>query len=83
MSTTKENNVFALPKSNFKIIVAGIALVLLGFILMSGGAAKDPNTFNYEEIFSPVRITIAPIVCLLGYIIVAIGILRNPSESSK
>ena len=52
----ENKDVFPLGKSNYILIAVGFALVLLGFFLMSGGKSPDPNTFNYEEIFSTTRI---------------------------
>ena len=46
----------------------GFGLVVLGFLLMSGGKTEDPNIFNGEEVFSFRRITFAPFTVLLGFI---------------
>ena len=51
-------------------------VVIAGMILMSG-SGSDPDHFN-PDIFSARRIKVAPVVCLLGYIIVGIGIIRKP-----
>lgn len=80
MSSTKTNGDFALTKENYKIIIAGLALVILGFILMSGGASNDPTVFD-REVFSTTRITIAPITCLIGYILIMVGIIKKPSQA--
>lgn len=81
MSTSKTNGDFALTKENYKIILAGLALIVIGFILMSGGDSKDPNVFVYEEVFSTTRITVAPITCLIGYILIMVGIIKKPSQA--
>ncbi len=81
MSASKTNGDFALTKENYKIIIVGLVLILVGFILMSGGASKDPSTFVYEEVFSTTRITIAPITCLIGYILIMVGIIKKPSQA--
>lgn len=65
-SSTPVNEGFALSKGNYKRILIGIAIVIVGFLLMIGGGSDDPAVFS-EEIFSARRITIAPIVVLLGY----------------
>lgn len=82
MSSNHSSNDFALVKENFRIILAGVILLVLGFILMSGGASKDPNVFEYQEVFSPLRITVAPLICLVGYLVVMVGILKTPKQSS-
>ncbi len=51
--------------SNYKLIIAGIALIALGFILMSGGRSDDPNVFN-PEIYNFRRIRLAPFLIILG-----------------
>lgn len=76
----EEQSSFALPMSNYKFIVAGVVLLILGFILMSGGAADSPDEFHYDEIFAFRRITLAPLVCLLGYTTVMVGIFKKPKE---
>lgn len=50
---------------NYKLIIAGVALIALGFILMSGGRSDDPNVFN-PEIYNFRRIRLAPFLILLG-----------------
>ena len=50
-------------RTNYRLLLAGLAIIVVGFVLMSGGGNGDPNNFNAEEIFSPRRITVAPIVC--------------------
>lgn len=63
-------------KKNFQIMGAGVALVVIGFILMSGGKSESPDVFS-EEIFSTTKLTIAPITVLIGYILVGVGILKK------
>lgn len=44
---------------------------------MIGGGSEDPNTFNAEELFSPVRITVAPILVIAGYVVIIYGIMKK------
>jgi hypothetical protein len=53
----------------------GLAFMLLGFILMLGGKTTDPVVFNAAELYSPVRITVAPLLILAGLGINLISIL--------
>lgn len=70
-------------KQNYQIFIAGIVLIILGYILMIGGGSDDPNVFN-PAIFDTQRITVAPIVCLLGFITVIVGIMwRSKSKSEE
>ena len=70
----------AFESINYKLLLIGIGIVILGFILMSGGGSGDPEVFNADEIFSARRITVAPIVCLIGYAFVIYAIMRKPRE---
>jgi hypothetical protein len=56
---------FLFSKSNYKILLIGIAIVALGFILMVGGGNDNPNEFS-EDIFSFRRIHLSPALILLG-----------------
>lgn len=59
---------FAMPKKNILYIIAGFAVMLVGYALMAGGGSDDPNVFN-EEMFSFRRIVLAPIVIIAGIIV--------------
>ena len=65
---------FAFGKENYIIAIVGMVFIIVGFILMAGGGSEDPNVFSYE-IFSTRRITVAPIVVLLGFALEIIGIM--------
>lgn len=56
----------AFGKINYILMVTGVVLIFLGFFLMSGGGSNDPKVFN-PEIFGTQRLTVAPIVVLIGY----------------
>ena len=67
---------FAFTKINYMILAAGLVLILVGFLLMMGGGTESPNEFSYE-IFSTRRITVAPIVSMLGYAVVFYAIMKK------
>ena len=54
--------------------------MVLGFLLMVGGGSKDPAVFNGDELFSPRRITFAPLLVIAGYVVVIFGIMRKPEN---
>ena len=81
MSEDKKQK-FALGKLNYFIMIGGVVIVILGFIMMSGGGSEDPNEFNADELFSPRRITWAPITVILGYIVVIFSIMWRPKSKS-
>jgi hypothetical protein len=65
-------------KENYIWIVGGLIVMLLGLVLMAGGDSKDPNVFHKDEVYSVRRITIAPIVILIGLAIEVFAIFRKP-----
>lgn len=72
----KPKQEFLFDGINYKILLIGITVIALGFILMSGGASKDPNVFN-EEIFSFRRIRLAPTTVLIGFGITIYSIFKK------
>jgi uncharacterized membrane protein len=76
---TKSSADFAFGKENYMLMLLGIAVIVLGFILMAGGGSDDPNIFN-PEIFSTRRLTVAPILIMLGFVIEIAAILRKTKE---
>ena len=72
-----------LSKKNYILMLVGVAIIVIGFILMSGGGDHTVTEFD-ESIYSVRRITIAPIMVLLGFVTVALGIIlrfkRNNEE---
>lgn len=67
---------FALGKLNFLLIAVAVVLIVVGFMLMSGGGSTDGVSFN-PEIFSKRRIAVAPIVTMAGFILMVFGILAS------
>lgn len=80
MQEKGEKKIFFFGKQNLILIIGGFLLSIIGFMLMSGGASEDPNTFNADEVFSTRRITLAPLVVIVGYIVVIIGIMKKPKK---
>lgn len=70
---------FLFDKVNYKILLIGIAVIALGFILMSGGGSDDPKVWN-DEIFSFRRVRLAPTVVLIGFGITIYSIFKNPKK---
>lgn len=65
-------------KENYIWILAGLAVMILGIILMAGGKSQDPNVFRDSDVYSTTRITVAPILILLGLGIEVFAIFRKP-----
>jgi hypothetical protein len=78
-----ENNTFYFSKGNFKLMLIGLGLIAFGFILMMGHGANtkpdgsyDPNYWN-EDIFSIVKIRIAPLLVVVGFVVQVVAILKR------
>lgn len=69
----------AFSRINIIVLVAGTLLILIGFALMAGGASPDPEKFN-PEVFSTTRITVAPIMVLLGFAVNIAAIMIRPKK---
>jgi hypothetical protein len=70
------NNLFG--KENYLWIIVGIVVIAIGLFLMAGGKSNDPNKFDPKEVYSTTRITVAPIVILLGLGLEVFAIFRKP-----
>jgi hypothetical protein len=70
-------------KENYIWMIGGIALIFIGFMLMSGGKSANPHEFNYAEIYSFRRITLAPIVVLLGFAVEVYAIMKKPKDAAE
>lgn len=78
MSDKKPSNNNLFGKENYTWIIAGLVVIALGLILMAGGKSDDPNTFDPKEVYSFTRITLAPILILLGLGLEIFAIFRKP-----
>ena len=72
---------FLFDKENYMWMIGGLALIFIGFLLMSGGKSANPHEFHYDEIYSFRRITLAPIVILLGFAAEAYAIMKKPKDT--
>ena len=72
----KHHTTLIFKEKNYFFMLLGIAIITLGFILMSGGGSTE-TTFD-ENIFSPLRIKVAPVVCFVGFISIIYAIMHKP-----
>jgi hypothetical protein len=70
-------------KDNYKLMAIGAFVVAIGMFLMSGGKNADPNQFDPKQVYSTMRITVAPIVILLGLAIEIYAIFRRPKQAAE
>ena len=69
---------FAFDKTNFILLAIGMAIIILGFLLMTGSGSTEG--YFEPDIFSVRRIKVAPAVCLFGFVFMIYGILRKPKK---
>ena len=81
MSDPTPKNEFLFSKRNYRFLLLSMAVIALGFVLMTGGGSDDPNVFN-PEIFNFRRIRLAPTIVLIGFGLAIYAIL-TPSKKSK
>ena len=83
MITTKKQPVSnpLFGKENFMWMLIGLAVMAVGFFLMAGGKSPDPTKFNDNEIYSFTRITLAPFLIIVGFIIEIFAIMKKPKIS--
>ena len=69
-------------KENYRWMIIGLAIIVLGLLLMIGGKSKDPNIFDPAEVYSFRRITVAPILILAGLVLEIVGIFKKPKAQN-
>lgn len=72
---------FAFDKVNYILLAVGMAVVVIGFLLMSGPGSTE-TTYD-PDIFSTRRIKVAPVVCLLGFVSMIYAVIRRPKDSDS
>ena len=73
-----DNKNFAFDKTNFILSAIGMAIVVIGFLLMVGPNSTD--TAFEPDIFSVRRIKVAPVVCLFGFVSMIYAVVRKPKD---
>ena len=68
----------AFTRINYILLVVGMAIVVLGFLLMSGSGSAD-TAYN-PDIFSARRIKVAPVVCLIGFVSMIFAVMYKPKD---
>jgi len=80
MSESKNTSMFS--KENYIWMLVGLIIIALGMFVMSGGKSNtDPAVFNKEAVYSPIRITVAPILILAGLVIEIFAIFKKPKTA--
>ena len=76
VTTTSSSSLF--DKQNMWLMLLGVAVIAIGMLLTVGGRSKDPNTFNYDEVYSTLRISVAPVLIIIGLGIEIYAIFKKP-----
>jgi hypothetical protein len=64
-------------KDNYLWMAVGAVIIAVGMLVMGGGKSNDPNVFNYKEVYSTTRITVAPVLIVLGLLIEVFAIFKK------
>ncbi|MCQ2174742.1 MAG: DUF3098 domain-containing protein [Bacteroidales bacterium] len=80
MDNNKEK--FAMDRKGLKLLLAGVLVMIAGYILMMGGGSDDPQVFNYE-MFNFRRLVAAPIVIVAGIAVEVVAIMRIGRKDKK
>lgn len=80
MSENQSTSMFT--RDNYRWMLIGLAVIAVGMLLMSGGKSNtDPTVFNKDAVYSPMRITVAPLLILLGLAIEVFAIFKKPKSA--
>lgn len=77
----KSAPLFMFGKENYVLMIVGVVVVVIGFLLMLGQNNTDPNVFPADEIYSFRRITLAPLVVMIGFGIEIFAILKKTARA--
>ena len=76
VTTTSTSSLF--DKQNMWLMLLGVAVIAIGMLLMVGGRSTDRFTFNYNEVYSTLRISVAPVLIIIGLGIEIYAIFKKP-----
>ncbi len=72
----EERKKMAFDKTNFILLAVGMAIIILGLLLMAGPSSTE--THFEPDIFSVRRIKVAPVTCFIGFVFMIYAVLRKP-----
>ena len=68
-----------MSRKSIRLLLAGLSVMVAGYVLLAGGGVKDPEVFNYA-MFDFRRLVAAPVVIVAGIVVVVVAIMRKPKE---
>ncbi|MFT4094998.1 MAG: DUF3098 domain-containing protein [Niabella sp.] len=70
-------------KTNYLWMLIGAIVIAIGMFLMAGGKSDNPAVFDKSQVYGTTRITVAPIIILIGLAIEGIAIFKKNAEAKK
>ncbi len=71
-----------LSRKSVRLLLAGLIVMVAGYVLLAGGGVKDPEVFNYS-MFDFRRLVAAPVVIVAGIAVIVVAIMRKPKEGEE
>ncbi len=78
-SASSKSAVFAFGKINYILLIAGVVVLLVGYICLSGGGSDDPTKFN-PALFDTRRLVVAPLLIVAGLVVEIFAIMLRPKD---
>ena len=73
---------FVFTKLNYQLLIAGLIVMLIGFMMMIGGGSDNPEVWD-PGVFSFRRITLGPVILLIGFVIEGGAIMYRPKPKKE
>ena len=64
-------------RENYAWMLAGVVVIIIGMFVMSGGKSSNPAVFDQKEVYSTTRITIAPLLIVIGLALEVVAIFKR------
>ncbi len=80
-SQEAKEKLFPFTRENYVLMIIGLAVLVIGYLLMIGGKSPDPGEFYPNEVYSFRRITLSPIVIFIGFAIEIYAIMKKPGKN--
>jgi len=77
---TKHGFHLVFGRTNYILMIAGLIVLAIGYIMLSGGGSDDPNTFN-NAMFDSRRLVVAPILITVGFVVEILAIMFKGKKS--
>ena len=82
VSSMAADNSPLFSKGNYFLMLVGVVIIIAGMVLMAGGKSNDPKVFDYNEVYSKTRITVSPILIIIGILVEIYAIFKQSPPAS-